>query len=97
MVFYVEPRGYGPGKNDFLIYVGRDKFENEDLIRYGLPHDIWCGFSSSNFLSFLSKPVVEFSPTPYFARIQVPCRQPLLCARLPSAAQGHVHRRHPGW
>ncbi len=23
------------------IYMGADKFENEDLIRYGLPEDIW--------------------------------------------------------
>ncbi len=21
--------------------MGRDKFENEDLIKYGLPHDVW--------------------------------------------------------
>ena len=24
-----------------FIYMGRDKFENEELIRYGLPEDIW--------------------------------------------------------
>ncbi|KAK9819142.1 hypothetical protein WJX74_010227 [Apatococcus lobatus] len=41
MVFYHEPRGFGPGPADNLIYVGRDKFENEDLIKYGLPHDVW--------------------------------------------------------
>ncbi|KAK9807146.1 hypothetical protein WJX73_000108 [Symbiochloris irregularis] len=41
MVFYFEPRGFGPGKNDWLIYVGKDKFENEDLISYGLPMDVW--------------------------------------------------------
>lgn len=23
------------------IYMGADKYENEDLIRYGLPEDIW--------------------------------------------------------
>lgn len=24
------------------IFMGRDKVENEDLIKYGLPEDIWC-------------------------------------------------------
>lgn len=41
MVFYFEPRGFGPGRNDNLVYVGKDKFENEDLITHGLPTDIW--------------------------------------------------------
>lgn len=38
---YFHPIGYGPGKDDNLIYVGKDKHENEDLIKYGLPQDIW--------------------------------------------------------
>ena len=25
----------------FAVYMGRDKFENEDLIKYGLPLDVW--------------------------------------------------------
>ena len=41
MVLYFHPIGYGPGKDDNLIYVGKDKHENEDLIKYGLPQDIW--------------------------------------------------------
>lgn len=41
MVFYFSPRGHEAGKDDFLIYMGRDKYENEDLIKYSLPHDIW--------------------------------------------------------
>ena len=41
MVFFFEPRGCAHGGEDWLIYMGRDKFENEDLIRYGLPNDIW--------------------------------------------------------
>ena len=41
MVLYFQPVGYGPGKDDNLIYVGKDKHENEDLIKYGLPQDIW--------------------------------------------------------
>lgn len=24
-----------------MVYVGKDKFENEDLIRYGWPEDVW--------------------------------------------------------
>eukprot|EP01036_Dinobryon_divergens_P042054 gene42054-55813_t len=35
MVFYfLSIEGY-------TIYMGKDKFENEDLIRYGIPEDIW--------------------------------------------------------
>lgn len=43
MVFYYHPRGYvaGEGKDDYLIYMGKDKHENEDLIRYGFPVDVW--------------------------------------------------------
>jgi len=25
----------------YVVYMGRDKFENEDLIKYGFPEDIW--------------------------------------------------------
>jgi len=42
MVFFFEPRGCEAGGEDYSIYMGRDKFENEDLIRYGLPTDLWC-------------------------------------------------------
>ncbi|KIY97006.1 Coiled-coil domain-containing protein 25-like protein [Monoraphidium neglectum] len=41
MVFYFFPRGHVEGKDDYLIYMGRDKYENEDLIKYGLPTDVW--------------------------------------------------------
>ena len=40
MVLYFEPRNFA-GKDEYLIYMGRDKFENEKLIKYGLPMDIW--------------------------------------------------------
>jgi len=36
MVFYfttVDP--------EYIVYMGRDKFENEELIRYGWPEDVW--------------------------------------------------------
>ncbi|KAI7840494.1 hypothetical protein COHA_005793 [Chlorella ohadii] len=41
MVFYFTPRGCEPGKDDWLLYMGLDKYENEDLIKYSLPHDVW--------------------------------------------------------
>ncbi|KAI8463207.1 MAG: DUF814-domain-containing protein [Monoraphidium minutum] len=41
MVFYFYPRGHVEGNEDYIIYMGRDKFENEDLIKYGLPTDVW--------------------------------------------------------
>lgn len=42
MVFYFYPRGYIDEKPEgYLIYMGKDKYENEDLIKYGLPTDLW--------------------------------------------------------
>ena len=41
MVLYFTPAGVDKTKDDWKIYMGRDKYENEDLIRYGLPHDVW--------------------------------------------------------
>ena len=35
MVFYFE------GRNNAKIYMGKDKYENESLIKYGWPEDIW--------------------------------------------------------
>jgi hypothetical protein len=39
MVFFFTPRS-SLGK-DVIIYMGKDKYENEDLIKYGLNEDIW--------------------------------------------------------
>lgn len=36
MVFYFEA-----SSNDIVIYMGKDKFENEELIAYGWPEDVW--------------------------------------------------------
>mmetsp|Transcript_36092 Transcript_36092/g.52914 ORF Transcript_36092/g.52914 Transcript_36092/m.52914 type:complete len:217 (+) Transcript_36092:53-703(+) len=36
MVFYFKTRC-----GEYTIYMGKDKFENEDLIKYGLPEDCW--------------------------------------------------------
>lgn len=32
---------YFTSRDGHMIYVGKDKFENEDLIKYGFPEDIW--------------------------------------------------------
>jgi hypothetical protein len=34
VAFYLSSEGY-------VIYMGADKYENEDLIEYGLPEDMW--------------------------------------------------------
>ena len=36
MVFYFKTRCGG-----YTIYMGKDKYENEDLIKYGLESDVW--------------------------------------------------------
>lgn len=38
MVFCFKAR---PEVGDYTIFMGLDKFENEDLIKYGFPEDIW--------------------------------------------------------
>ncbi|KAL6006222.1 hypothetical protein ACLOJK_040268 [Asimina triloba] len=38
MVFYFKAR---PDVGDYTIFMGLDKYENEDLIKYGFPEDIW--------------------------------------------------------
>ncbi|KAG8055434.1 hypothetical protein GUJ93_ZPchr0001g29500 [Zizania palustris] len=38
MVFYYKAR---PDAGDYTIYMGADKSENEELIKYGLPEDVW--------------------------------------------------------
>lgn len=63
MVLYYEPRGFGPDKNDFLIYVGKDKFENEELIAHGLPTDIWCALPTVSE-SCVSLAVIINKPPP---------------------------------
>lgn len=35
------PLYFTPRDPKYLIYMGKDKYENEELIRYGLPEDIW--------------------------------------------------------
>ena len=36
MVYYYKSRC-----GEYTIYAGKDKYEDEDLIKYGLPEDVW--------------------------------------------------------
>ncbi|XVE95643.1 hypothetical protein REPUB_Repub02eG0116100 [Reevesia pubescens] len=38
MVFYFKA---SPEAGDYTIFMGLDKFENKELIKYGFPEDIW--------------------------------------------------------
>lgn len=38
MVFYFKAR---PDSGDYTIFMGLDKHENEEIIKYGFPEDIW--------------------------------------------------------
>jgi len=50
MVFYFKAR---PEAGDYTIFMGLDKYENEELIKYGFPEDIWYRTPAlSNFLSY---------------------------------------------
>jgi len=40
MVFFFVPRG-STNERRIHMFMGRDKFENEDLIKYGFPEDVW--------------------------------------------------------
>lgn len=44
MVLYFKAR---PDAGDYTIYMGADKNENEELIKYGLPEDVWYVRTSS--------------------------------------------------
>jgi hypothetical protein len=44
MVFYFKAR---PEAGDFTIFMGLDKHENEELIKYGFPEDIWYNITLS--------------------------------------------------
>lgn len=44
MVFYFYPRGHVEGKDDYMIYMGRDKYENEVRHAKTVPadrHRLW--------------------------------------------------------
>lgn len=33
---------------DYVYYMGKDKYENEELLKYGFPEDVWYVNSHSN-------------------------------------------------
>lgn len=75
------------------IYMGRDKFENEELIRHGFLEDIWCvplSAPSCCCCSCFDANELAGVTTYMLARdgTQVPRRRPVVCARLPAAADG---------
>jgi hypothetical protein len=39
-----------PLAEQYLLYMGKDKFENEDLIKYGIETDVWCVHSTGRAL-----------------------------------------------
>ena len=51
MVYYFTSNVVDPPAQ---IYVGKDKVENEDLIKYGLEQDVWYGFQLSRSTMNLS-------------------------------------------
>ena len=62
MVFFFESE-----ENDAIIYMGKDKFENEELIKYALPHDIWFhvdGLSSAHVYLRMKQPISSYSELP---------------------------------
>jgi hypothetical protein len=59
MVFYYKAR---PDAGDYTIYMGADKNENEELIKYGLPEDVWYEHFPLS-LSPLSH--LHLSPSPF--------------------------------
>lgn len=50
MVFYFKAR---PEAGDFTIFMGLDKYENEELIKYGFPEDIWYTFFTFLIYGFI--------------------------------------------
>ncbi|QQK46433.1 Coiled-coil domain-containing protein 25 [Penicillium digitatum] len=52
MVFYFTSTVVDPSA---FIYVGKDKYENEDLIKYGLDNDVWVGETWDN----IAQPLLE--------------------------------------
>ena len=48
---------------DAIIYMGKDKFENEELIKYALPHDIWFHvdeMSSAHVYLRMKEPITSY-------------------------------------
>eukprot|EP00347_Sterkiella_histriomuscorum_P021048 403335461 len=68
MVFYFESED-----GQVIIYMGKDKFENEDLIKYAWPHDIWFhvdNFSSAHVYLRTKTPITSYEEMPVAAVIE---------------------------
>ena len=62
MVFFFESE-----QKDAIIYMGKDKFENEELIKYALPHDIWFHvdtMSSAHVYLRMKEPITSYDQLP---------------------------------
>ena len=65
MVFYFT------SKSGTVMYMGRDKYENEDLIKHSLPHDVW--FHVDNLSSAQAPDAAATNrSTEYCCRTRVP-------------------------
>lgn len=45
------------------LYMGKDKFENEDLISYGLPEDVWFHVDKLSSAHVYIRLVSTYSPS----------------------------------
>ncbi len=102
MVFYFHPRGFDATQKDFLIYMGKDKFENEDLIRYSIPLDVWWVAPSVSAVlpvtgcQSINKWWLLIAPSVCNGK-QVPCGRPIICACVPSATARRNLWGHSCW
>ena len=55
---------------DWVVYVGKDKFENEKLLKNGFPEDLWFH-------------VDDYSSAHVYLRIPLPAWRKLLCGVFP--------------
>ena len=65
MVFFFESE-----LKDAVVYMGRDKYENEELIKYALPHDIWFhvdSMSSAHVYLRMAVPIRSYEELPELA------------------------------
>ena len=88
MVFFFESEGnYNSLFNicldkEAIIYMGKDKFENEELIKYAFPHDVWYNilllyfrfhvdnFSSAHVYLRMKKHITSYEEMPEKAIIE---------------------------
>lgn len=79
MVYYFTSNVVKPAA---FIYVGKDKFENEDLIKYGLEKDVWVCFPPYSRDSKHNE-----VKTLVLMEYPVPCRQSIECPCLPAPSR----------